>query len=116
VAPQFEQLSNRYMNVVFVKIDVDQMTVGFRWTPFEVATLYSLHFQETARQFGIRAMPTFLFFKNSQQVAQVQGANIPQIEANIKQFATGPNDSSAAADAKDGMVSGQLTHLFLFCR
>ncbi|OQV25630.1 Thioredoxin-like protein 1 [Hypsibius exemplaris] len=80
VAPQFEQMSNRYSNAVFVKVDVDQMT-------------------ETARQYGIRAMPTFLFFKNGQQVAQVQGANVPQIEANIKQYI----DAEGASDNKDGM-------------
>ncbi|XP_055333878.1 thioredoxin-like protein 1 [Paramacrobiotus metropolitanus] len=83
VAPQFEQLSERYPNVVFLKIDVDEM-------------------QDTARIQGIRAMPTFLFFKNMQKVATVQGANVGAIESNIKQHATAA-DAPAGQESKDGM-------------
>ncbi|GAU94398.1 hypothetical protein RvY_06178 [Ramazzottius varieornatus] len=82
IAPQFEQLSNRYAaSAVFVKINVEEMT-------------------ETAARFGIRAMPTFIFLKNGQTVGQVQGADPQQIEATLKQHVGG---MEGAAEGKDGM-------------
>lgn len=82
IAPAFEQLSNRYAaTAVFVKINVEEMT-------------------ETSAKFGIRAMPTFIFLKNGQQpVAQVQGADMQQVEAIVKQH----GGAEGASESKDGM-------------
>lgn len=60
----------------------------------------SVSFQQTAQQYEVRAMPTFVFFKNGQKVGVIQGANIGGVEAMIKQHATGPE----AVESKDGMV------------
>ncbi|GAU91764.1 hypothetical protein RvY_03960 [Ramazzottius varieornatus] len=65
VAPHFEALSTQYTNVVFLKVNVEEMT-------------------ETTAIYGVRAMPTFLFFKQGQKVAEVQGARLDEIESNIK--------------------------------
>lgn len=39
---------------------------------------------EVAQKLGIRAMPTFLFFKNGEKVGEVVGANPKALEAAIK--------------------------------
>ncbi|XP_028285603.1 thioredoxin b [Parambassis ranga] len=57
IGPKFEQLSEKseYKDVIFLKVDVDN------------AEDVSAHYQ-------IRAMPTFLFFRNGQKVGEVVGA------------------------------------------
>ncbi|CAG0922345.1 unnamed protein product [Notodromas monacha] len=49
IAPKMEELSKEYTDVVFLKVDVDELE--------ELTTLYN-----------ISCMPTFLFFKNSTKV------------------------------------------------
>lgn len=39
---------------------------------------------DVAQELGIRAMPTFLLFKNRNKVAEVVGANPKALEAAIK--------------------------------
>jgi thioredoxin 1 len=39
---------------------------------------------DVAQDLGIRAMPTFLLFKNGEKVAEVVGANPKALEAAIK--------------------------------
>ena len=47
-------------------------------------------------------MPTFIFLKNGQQpVAQVQGADMQQVEAIVKQH----GGAEGASESKDGMVN-----------
>lgn len=65
IAPKVVALSKTYSDVEFIKVDVD-----------DLLTL--------AQQYEIRAMPTFLLFKNGQQVAQVVGANPAALETAIK--------------------------------
>ncbi|KAI8493678.1 PREDICTED: thioredoxin-like protein 1 isoform X2 [Branchiostoma belcheri] len=67
IAPFFNQLSLRYPTVVFVKVNVDQC-------------------QQTASSNGVRAMPTFLFFRNKTKVDQLQGADQNQLEEKVKKW------------------------------
>ena len=46
-------------------------------------------FQRTAAQQGIRAMPTFFFFKNRKKVDEMQGANPTGLEDRINQWIGG---------------------------
>ncbi|XP_008470376.1 thioredoxin-like protein 1 [Diaphorina citri] len=66
IAPVFEQLSRKYPNAAFFKVDVDQN-------------------QDLAAAQGVSAMPTFIFFRN-----KVRGFHkIPDpntLEAKIKQY------------------------------
>ena len=67
IAPAIEELAEKYDGQVkFCKVDVD-------------------HHQRYAAQFGIRSIPTLLFFKNGQVVDQVIGA-VPRgvLETKIK--------------------------------
>ncbi|KAL3285493.1 hypothetical protein HHI36_000025 [Cryptolaemus montrouzieri] len=67
IAPIFQQLSVKYANAVFLKIDVDKC-------------------QETAAAQGVSAMPTFIFYRNKTKVDRVQGADAAALETKIQQY------------------------------
>ena len=58
------RFSETHSDASFVKIDVDESP-------------------EIAQELGIRAMPTFVIFKNGQKVKEVVGANPKALEAAI---------------------------------
>lgn len=64
IAPQVVKFSETFPSAHFVKIDVDEVP-------------------DVAQELGIRAMPTFLIFKNGEKVAEVVGANPRALEAAI---------------------------------
>ncbi|KAL1932747.1 hypothetical protein VTP01DRAFT_8425 [Rhizomucor pusillus] len=68
IAPKFEQLVEKYPNVIFAKVDVDEVTA-------------------VAEEVQIRAMPTFGYFKNGQKIGEVVGASIVNVENKIKELA-----------------------------
>merc|ERR1712200_8620 len=63
IAPKIEAMSKEFTNVVFIKLDVDEV-------------------EEAAAEYNISCMPTFLFLKNENKVAEFSGAN----EASIRQL------------------------------
>ncbi|EON61097.1 hypothetical protein W97_00308 [Coniosporium apollinis CBS 100218] len=65
IAPQVVKFSDAYPDARFYKLDVDEVP-------------------EVAQELGIRAMPTFLLFKNGEKVGEVVGANPKALEAAIK--------------------------------
>lgn len=67
IAPQFEEWSKEFSNIKFCKVDVDQA---------EEITAFS----------GVRAMPTFHFFKDGQKVGEVIGANAEKIKSEIEKL------------------------------
>ncbi|KAG2182044.1 hypothetical protein INT43_006970 [Umbelopsis isabellina] len=69
VGPKFVKLVEVYPNVQFAKVDVDEGA-------------------DIAEEYSIRAMPTFLFFKDGVKVGEVVGANIAAVEAKIKEFSS----------------------------
>ncbi|RFU28245.1 hypothetical protein B7463_g8078, partial [Scytalidium lignicola] len=64
ISPQVEKYSEEFANAYFIKIDVDELP-------------------DLAQELGIRAMPTFIFFKDGEKVSEVVGANPPAIKAAI---------------------------------
>jgi len=60
------RFSNNYTDARFYKVDVDEVP-------------------EVAQEQSVRAMPTFLLFKDGKQVGEVVGANPVALEAAIKQ-------------------------------
>ncbi|KAH7370342.1 thioredoxin-like protein [Rhexocercosporidium sp. MPI-PUGE-AT-0058] len=56
IAPQVVKFSDEFPNAHFVKLDVDEVP-------------------DVAQELGIRAMPTFLIFKDGEKVKEVVGAN-----------------------------------------
>ncbi|KAJ5223520.1 Thioredoxin [Penicillium chermesinum] len=67
VAPKVGELSEKYQNVRFIQVDVDKM-------------------RGVAQQFGVTAMPTFVFLKDGQEVAdkRVRGADVRALEVGIQ--------------------------------
>lgn len=66
IAPKVVKFSEQYPNAKFFKVDVDEVS-------------------DVAQELGIRAMPTFLLFKNGEKVGEVVGANEKALEAHIKE-------------------------------
>jgi len=65
IAPEVVKLSDKFTDVRFYKIDVDEVP-------------------EVAEELGIRAMPTFVLFKGGEKVGEVVGANPKVLEAAIE--------------------------------
>ncbi|XP_024360500.1 thioredoxin H4-1 isoform X1 [Physcomitrium patens] len=69
MAPVFAELSRRFGQLIFVKVDVDEV-------------------QEVAAEYDVRAMPTFLFIKDGQQIDKVVGADRNDLERKCNKYAT----------------------------
>ncbi|KAI4106780.1 MAG: hypothetical protein L6R37_001982 [Teloschistes peruensis] len=65
IAPEIVKLSNTYPGARFYKLDVDEVP-------------------DVAQELGVRAMPTFVIFKDGQKVGEVIGATIKPLEAKVK--------------------------------
>ncbi|KAK5118258.1 Thioredoxin amt13 [Meristemomyces frigidus] len=65
IAPQVVKFSDNYSDARFYKLDVDEVP-------------------EVAQELAVRAMPTFLLFKNGEKVGEVVGANPTALETAIK--------------------------------
>jgi thiol-disulfide isomerase/thioredoxin len=63
------RFSEKYPETRFYKLDIDEVP-------------------DIAQELGIRAMPTFVFFKNGEKVGEVVGANPKAIEAGIQEHAS----------------------------
>lgn len=65
IAPHFEAMSKEFPNAIFVKVDVDAQ-------------------EKIAQMCGIRAMPTFQFFKDGKKVDDLTGANINALKQKVE--------------------------------
>ena len=68
ISPKFEQWSEKFASVTFVKVDVDQAG-------------------EIAAAMQITAMPTFMFFKGGKKVEEIVGADASRVEAALAKIA-----------------------------
>jgi len=67
IAPKVVEFSKQYPNANYLKVDVDELA-------------------DLAQEYGIRAMPTFMIFKDGEKVDELIGANPVKLEEKIKQF------------------------------
>ena len=65
IAPIYVELSKKYTNVVFLKVDVDDS-------------------EELSKSFEINALPTFVFLNNGNVVKKLEGANLSELTKNIE--------------------------------
>ncbi|XP_043704145.1 thioredoxin-2-like [Telopea speciosissima] len=64
IEPVFIQMANKYTDVEFVKIDVDEL-------------------KDVAKEFGVQAMPTFILMKQGKEVDKVVGADKDELQKKI---------------------------------
>lgn len=64
IAPVFADMAKKFTNVVFFKIDVDEL-------------------QSVAKEFKVEAMPTFVFMKEGEIVDRVVGAAKDEIHEKL---------------------------------
>jgi len=67
IAPKIEDWSTGdYKDkVVFIKVDVDKA-------------------ESASQEYNVEAMPTFIFFKNGEEIHRIVGANVDQLKADIE--------------------------------
>ncbi|OWK57272.1 thioredoxin [Lonchura striata] len=65
IKPFFHSLSEKYSEVIFIEIDVDDA-------------------QDVASHCDVKCMPTFQFYKNGNKVQEFSGANKEKLEETIK--------------------------------
>ncbi|KAI0714666.1 thioredoxin [Earliella scabrosa] len=64
ISPIFEKLSEQFPNADYYKVDVDEAG-------------------DIAQEVGVRAMPTFMAFKNGEKIKELVGANPPGLQVSI---------------------------------
>ncbi|KAI5656111.1 hypothetical protein M9H77_24904 [Catharanthus roseus] len=74
IAPVLAELAKKLPHVMFLKVDVDDL-------------------EKVAEEFEVKAMPTFLFFKDGKQIDKVVGAKKEELQQKVMAH------SSAAAVA-----------------
>nr|XP_043878630.1 thioredoxin-like [Solea senegalensis] len=67
IAPIFEELAEKYTNMVFLKVDVDEA-------------------EDVAANYEVNCMPTFIFIKNSKVLDRFDGANIQKLKDKLEFF------------------------------
>jgi len=67
IAPTFNKLSEEREDVAFIKVDVDES-------------------DEITEFLKVAAMPTFIFFKNSQEIHRFQGANGDKLKKDVNNY------------------------------
>lgn len=85
IAPVFEQLSTKYPNAIFLKVDVDKCG-------------------DTAAGQNVSSMPTFIFYRNRTKLGLCQGANPQNLEAKIIEYYGGGEGD----DNGEGPVAGHM--------
>ncbi|CAG8972666.1 hypothetical protein HYALB_00009306 [Hymenoscyphus albidus] len=70
IAPTVVKFSDEFPSIHFVKIDVDEVP-------------------DVAQELGVRAMPTFLIFKDGEKVGEVVGANPQVLRTAVEKIAAG---------------------------
>ncbi|CDS14151.1 hypothetical protein LRAMOSA06321 [Lichtheimia ramosa] len=67
IAPKFKKLAAEFPEIVYAKIDVDDVP-------------------DVAAEAGVRAMPTFLFYKDGEKFDEVVGANAAKLGEAIEKL------------------------------
>lgn len=89
IAPVLDQLSKKYPQAKFIKVDVDAQ-------------------RSLAQRFRVTAMPTFVFWKDGGKIDEMKGANPSGLTQLVQRYA-GPVRTAAAKPAAAASASGSGT-------
>lgn len=64
IAPHFDAMSKEFSGAIFVKVDVDAQ-------------------DKIAQRCGVRAMPTFQFYKGGEKADEMCGADVNGLKAKV---------------------------------
>jgi thioredoxin 1 len=96
MAPKYQQLSEKLLDVVFLKLDCNQenkvcschvMWFTIAWLKTPVSFLCGVSFncwQPLAKELGIKVVPTFKILKDSKIVKEVTGAKFDDLVLAIE--------------------------------
>jgi len=90
IAPTFESLATKFSKpkrIAFAKVNVD-------------------NHKDIASQYGVRAMPTFMIFKNGQAIDTIQGANPPALTAAVEKAVKLGGPTAGAGFSAPGRTLG----------
>jgi thioredoxin 1 len=68
ISPVFEELSEKFKDIVFLSVDVDKVA-------------------PVAQKYSVRAMPTFLMFKDGEKCDDMMGVNKAALEDKVQSLA-----------------------------
>jgi len=88
VAPFYVELSEKHPSLMFLLVDVDELSVSTTTTPSIPSFSYSLcviiiFVQDFSSTWDIKATPTFFFLKNGEQIGKLVGANKPELQKKV---------------------------------
>ncbi|KAH9608237.1 hypothetical protein KSS87_015269 [Heliosperma pusillum] len=78
IAPVLAELAKKYPNVLFLKVDVDEL-------------------KEVAAAWNINAMPTFIFLKNGEKIHEMTGARKEELAAAVAKHSEGSGGTTSAS-------------------
>ncbi|XP_074304385.1 thioredoxin H1-like [Silene latifolia] len=78
IAPFLAELAKKYPNVLFLKVDVDEL-------------------KDVAEAWNINAMPTFIFLKNGEKVHEITGARKEELAAAVLKHSEGSGGTSSTS-------------------
>ncbi|KAG6431220.1 hypothetical protein SASPL_109297 [Salvia splendens] len=86
IAPILAEIAKKTPHVIVAKVDVDELKVLTAYCLLYCIPLYIS--QPVAAEFGVEAMPTFVFLKEGKEIDRVVGARKEELQAKITQHGT----------------------------
>lgn len=97
ILPAINEFAEKYTDVDFIKIDVDELDVS-SFFPIEITLTINvtspltdidligdeLCKQDVAQEFGVQAMPTFILMKKGKEIDKVVGAKKEDLQTKIE--------------------------------
>ncbi|CAH8629622.1 unnamed protein product [Schistosoma haematobium] len=88
IAPVFQELSIKYKNMKFVKIDVDKL-------------------EDVAQRYNVRSLPTFIFLRGAEQIDRITGGVPQKLRDKVQELALSGSDSHESGSNKSPQSSKQ---------
>ena len=93
IQPAVDEFAQKYSDVEFIKIDVDELHVChvliivyviINYQSQSVLMIYVGYVQGVAEEFNVQAMPTFMLMKEGKQVDKIVGAKKDDLRKKIE--------------------------------